>query len=108
MEEDDFGLGEAVEGRRPKTRPSVEEDAMEVGQEGLLSPSGDDVVKEEKPTDQSAEAMEGVEPQEVTPTPVPPDVIARIVSCLEELKKCLEQAAHTVVSDSLLLHIPVY
>ena len=35
---------------------------------------------------------------EDTPPPVPPEVITRIASCLEELKKCIEEAPHTTVS----------
>ena len=103
-EEDEFGLGEAAEGGKTKSKPSGEE-AMEEGAEGLPpAPAGDVIVKEEKQTEQLAESMEGVEPQEAPPTPVPAEVILRIVSCLEELKKCLEQAAHTIVSDMLFLH----
>ncbi len=44
--------------------------------------------------------MEGVESQEVAPPtqPVPPEVMASIVLCLEELRKCLEKAPHAIVS----------
>ena len=40
---------------------------------------------------------------ETTPTPVPVEVMTKIASCLEELKKCLEEAPHTMVSTSNLL-----
>ena len=34
---------------------------------------------------------------EATSTPVPPEVITKIASCLEELNKCLKEAHHTTV-----------
>ena len=55
------------------------------------------------PTGEEQEAMEeGARPDtdSATPTPVPVDVISRIASCLEELKKCVEEAHHTMVSCS--------
>ena len=44
--------------------------------------------------------MEGVESQDTAPPtePVPPEVMSKIATCLEELRKCLEKAPHTTVS----------
>ena len=49
--------------------------------------------------------QEGAIPDEdeATPSLVPAEVITRIASCLEELKKCLEEAPHTTVSGRSLL-----
>ena len=55
------------------------------------------------PTGEEQEAMEeGARPDtdSAMPIPVPVDVISRIASCLEELKKCVEEAHHTMVSCS--------
>ena len=44
---------------------------------------------------------EGVLPgneEEDTPPPITPELITRIASCLEELKKCIEEAPRTTVS----------
>lgn len=85
-DDDQFGLGEVQSGR------GVHEEPMEVQQSR----------RGRQESDQSGEAMEEEEEeggsQDATPTPIPPEVVARIVSCLEELKKSLEEAPHTIVS----------
>ena len=50
--------------------------------------------------DGEEEMDQGVLPgdEEDTPPPVPPELITRIACCLEELKKCIEEAPHTTVS----------
>ena len=53
------------------------------------------------PIGEEQEAMEeGARPDTDSATPLPVDVISRIASCLEELKKCVEEAHHTMVSYS--------
>ena len=58
------------------------------------------VIKQELQTDQSGVPMEGVQSQEAipTPTPIPSEVTRKTVTCLEELKRCLEQAPWSIVS----------
>ena len=36
--------------------------------------------------------------EEATPPPVPPEIIARIASCLEEMNKCIDEAPLSTVS----------
>ena len=38
---------------------------------------------------------------EATPSLVPAEVITKIAACLEELRKCMEEAPHTTVSGSV-------
>ena len=58
--------------------------------------------RKRKKTDQSVESMEGVESQEGhAPGPSPVEILRKIVSCLEELRKCLKLAPHTTVSGIL-------
>ena len=80
-DDDQFGLGE-VHGER--------EEVSEVQQSR----------RGRQESEQSGGAMEVEKEgsQEATPTPVPAEVVARIVSCLEELKTSLEDAPHTIVS----------
>ena len=88
-EDDEFGLDEAIQRTKELVKVSGKVDSDTAPKEQ----------RHRKKTDQSDEAMEGVEPQEVAPQPIPADVMRKIVLCLEELKKCLEQAPHTIVSD---------
>ena len=90
-EDDEFGLDEAIQRSKEPVKVPGKVDSDTAPKEQ----------RHRKKTDQSDEAMEGVEPQEAAPQPIPPDIMRKTVLCLEELKKCLEQAPHTIVSGIL-------
>jgi len=90
-EDDEFGLDEAMQ--RTREPRGV--------REGGDSNGAKKEKRQQKKTDQSVESMEGVESQEAMPQPIPIEIMRKISSCLDELRKCLEQAPHTTVSGIL-------
>ena len=91
-EDEDFGLGV---GERSKFEGHELMDTMEAGAEA--------VSMEWKVKGQEEEGTDGVggvgmeSEDKAPPIQLPPGLISTIVECLEELKKCLEKAAHTIV-----------
>ena len=86
-EDEEFGLGAA---ERSKSEGHEPMDTMEAGAEA--------VSMEWKVKDQDLDGGEGVESEDkAPPIQLPPGLISSIVECLEELKKCLEKAAHAIV-----------
>ena len=95
-EDEDFGL---VEGSKSKVHESM--DTMEAGAEasGMEWKVKDEEEDERLSGGVGDEGAEGMESDEKPPPiQLPPGLISTIVECLEELKKCLEQAGHTIVS----------
>ena len=92
-EDEEFGLGAA---ERSKSEGHEPMDTMEAGAEA--------VSMEWKVKDQDLDGGEGVESEDkAPPIQLPPGLISSIIECLEELKKCLEKAAHTIVRKKNLL-----
>ena len=92
-EDEEFGLGA---GERSKSEGHESMDTMEAGAEAA--------VMEWKVEGQGGDGDggEGVESEDkAPPIQLPPGLISAIVECLEELKKCLEKAAHTIVRISV-------
>ena len=93
VEDEEFGLG--AMGERLKSEGHELMDTMEAGAEAV---SMEWKVKGQD-EEEGAGGGEGVESEDkAPPIQLPPGLISAIVECLEELKKCLEKAAHTIVS----------
>ena len=93
-EDEDFGVGD---GSKVKVQESM--DTMEAGAEAAAMEwkvKGQDDQTASGDADEGAEEMESDE--KAPPIQLPPELITTIVECLEELRKCLEKAAHTIVS----------
>ena len=93
-EEEDLGLGD-----RSKVEVHEAVDTMEAGAEAAAMEwkvGGQDKQLASDDGDEGAEGMESDE--KAPPIQLPPELISTIVECVEELKKCLEKAAHTIVS----------
>jgi hypothetical protein len=97
-EDEEFGLG--VAGERSKSEGHELMDTMEAGAEAV---SMEWKVKGQDEAE-GAGGGEGMESEDkAPPIQLPPGLISAIVECLEELKKCIEKAAHTIVRNILLL-----
>ena len=95
-EDEEFGLG--AMGERLKSEGHELMDTMEAGAEAV---SMEWKVKGQDEEEEGAGGGEGVESDDkAPPIQLPPGLISAIVECLEELKKCLEKAAHTIVSKN--------
>ena len=57
-----------------------------------------DTVQAEEPMEQEVLPGNDNSEDEATPPPVPPEVLTGIACCLEEVKKCIEDAPHNTVS----------
>lgn len=89
---EDIGL-EARE--RSKSEGHELMDTMEAGAEAV---SMEWSIKGQEEEGAGGVGDEGVESgDKAPPIQLPPGLISAIVECLEELKKCLEKAAHTIV-----------
>ena len=103
-EDEEFGLGA---GERSKSEGHEFMDTMEAGAEAV---SMEWKVKGQEEEEEGAVGVggdggEGVESEDkAPPIQLPPGLIATIVECLEELKKCLEKAAHTIVRRNFLIY----
>lgn len=92
-EDEDLELGDGskVKGHEP-------EDTMEVGAEALNMDWKVKGQEEEEPAGrEGAEEMESEEKSQ--PVQLPEGLVPAIAECLEELKKCIEKAGHTIVSQ---------
>ena len=94
-EDEDFGQ---LEGSKAKVHEPM--DTMEVGAEASAMEWKVKGEGDEQPSSgvvgEGAEEMDSDE--KAPPIQLPPGLIPAIVECLEELKKCLEKAGHTIVS----------
>ena len=102
-EDEGFGLGEGSksEGHEPM-------DTMEAGAEAAAM---EWKVKgqEEAGGGGDVGCSEGVESDDkAPPIQLPPGLISTIVECVEELKRCLEKASHTIVSDLAIVQVRPY
>ena len=102
-EDEEFGLGA---GERSKSEGHEFMDTMEAGAEAVSMEwkvKGQE--EEEGAVGVGGDGGEGVESEDkAPPIQLPPGLIATIVECLEELKKCLEKAAHTIVRRNFLIY----
>ena len=95
-EEEDFGLGEGS-----KVKVQEQEDTMEAGEDAatmewkVKGQEGGETSRDGNKDD--VEEMDSDE--KAPPIQLPPSLVSTIVECLEELKKCIEKAGHTIVSD---------
>ena len=95
-EDEEFGLGA---GEMSKSEGHELMDTMEAGAEAVSMEWKVKGQEEEEGADGvGGDGGEGVESEDkAPPIQLPPGLISTIVECLEELKKCLEKAAHTIV-----------
>ena len=101
-EDEEFGLGA---GERSKSEGLELMDTMEAGAEAVSMEWKVKGQEEEEEADGvGGDGGEGMESEDkAPPIQLPPGLISTIVECLEELKKCLEKAAHTIVRKKILL-----
>ena len=103
-EDEEFGLGGDGLMVKGQEEPM---DMMDAGTEASAmewSVKGQD---EQLPGGADSEGAEGMESSDdkAPPIQLPPGLISTIVECLEELKKCLEKAAYTIVSYTPHVHV---
>ena len=94
-EDEDFGIGDGS-----KVKVQEPEDTMEAGEDAAAMEwkvkGQEEQAANEGSGDEGPKEMDTEE--KAPPIQLPPGLVSTIVECLEELKKCIEKAAHTIVS----------
>ena len=98
-EDEDLGLGEGSKGEGHEAMDMMEAGAEAVAMEWKVK--GQEEQAAGGGGDNDGEGVESGD--KAPPIQLPPGLISTIVECLEELKKCLEKAAHTIVRITVSL-----